>query len=180
MAIDLGGIAKGYAADEAIRIFRQYGIKSALIDLGGNLYALGTKPDGKPWKIGLQNPFGTRGDIFATLHVVDKTLVTSGTYERYFVQDGKRYHHILDTSTGYPVENGLMSVTIISDSSIDADALSTTVFALGLKDGMELVERLKQVDAVFVSTDYKLYTSSGIKQYDFQIVNNKFKIEKLK
>lgn len=177
MAIDLGGIAKGYAADEAIRILQQNGIQNALIDLGGNLYALGTKPDNKPWKIGLQNPFATRGNIFATIQVADKTLVTSGIYERYFTQNGKRYHHILDTTTGYPIENGLASVTIISNSSIDADALSTTVFALGLKDGMEFVESLKQVDAVFVSTDYKLYTSSGIKQYDFQIINDKFRLE---
>ena len=82
----------------------------------------------------------------------------------------------MDTTTGYPIENGLSSVTIISNSSIDADSLSTTVFALGLKDGMEFVESLKQVDAVFVSTDYKLYTSSGIKQYDFQIINDKFRL----
>lgn len=178
MAIDLGAIAKGYAADEAVRILKENGIKSAAADLGGNIYVIGKKPNGSPWKIGIQDPFEPRGNTFATVDVSDRTLVTSGVYERYFMKDGKRYHHILDTSTGYPVDNGLVSVTIISDSSIDADALSTTVFALGLKDGMKYVEKTPHIEAVFVTEDRRVYTSSGIGQYEFKITNERFKLEK--
>lgn len=174
MSIDLGGIAKGYAADEVVRILRENDVKSATIDLGGNLFVLGTKPDGQPWKIGLQNPFDKRGNIFAIVEVADKTLVTSGPYERYFEKSGKRYHHLLDTDTGFPIENGLMGVTIITDCSIDADALSTAVFALGLESGMKYVEEIKKIDAVFVTDDYKVFTSSGIKQYNFQIIDDEF------
>ncbi|MCR4429996.1 MAG: FAD:protein FMN transferase [Tepidanaerobacteraceae bacterium] len=179
MAIDLGAIAKGYAADEAVRILKESGVKSAAVDLGGNIYVIGKKPNGSLWKIGIQDPFEPRGDTFATVDVSDRTLVTSGIYERYFIKDGKRYHHILDTSTGYPVDNDLVSVTIISDSSIDADAISTMVFALGLKDGMKYVEETNDVEAVFVTEDRKVYASSGIGQYEFRITNKKFKLEKL-
>jgi len=179
MAIDLGAIAKGYAADEAVRILKENGVKSAAADLGGNIYVIGEKPNGLPWKIGIQDPFDTRGNTFATVDVADKTLVTSGVYERYFIKDGRRYHHILDTSTGYPVDNGLVSVTIISDSSIDADGLSTAVFALGLKDGMKYVENISHIEAVFVAQNHTVYTSSGIGQYNFTITNNQFKLEKL-
>lgn len=179
MAIDLGAIAKGYAADEVVRILKENGIKSAAADLGGNIYVLGKKPNGSPWKIGIQDPFEPRGNTFATVDVADKTLVTSGVYERYFIKDGKRYHHILDTSTGYPVENGLVSVTIISDRSIDADGLSTAVFALGLKDGLRYVEKIPGVDVVMVTEDRKVYISSGVEKYNFRIVNSRFKLEKL-
>ncbi len=177
MAIDLGGIAKGFATDEVVKILRQNGVESGIADLGGNIFVLGTKPNGKPWTIGLQNPFDTKGSIFATVGVVDKTLVTSGPYERYFEKNGKRYHHILDTYSGFPVENGLMGVTIISDSSIDADALSTTIFALGLEEGMKFVEGLNHIDAVFVTNDYKVYTSPGIKEYNFTIINKQFQMK---
>lgn len=175
MAIDLGGIAKGYAADEVVRILKERGIKNAVADLGGNVYVIGKKPNGEPWKIGIQDPFNIRGDIFAIVEVWgDKTLVTSGVYERFFEEDGKRYHHILDTKTGYPVENGLVSVTIIGDSSIDADALSTTVFSLGVKDGMELIESLPGVDAIFVTANKEVYLTSGVANYNFKITDNSF------
>lgn len=177
MAIDLGAIAKGYAADEVIRILKERGIKSAVADLGGNVYVLGKKPNGQPWKIGIQDPFELRGDIFATVEASDKTLVTSGVYERYFEEGGKRYHHLLDTSTGYPVDNGLVSVTIISDSSMDADALSTTVFSLGLEQGMQLVESLPDVEAVFVTKDKEVYVSSGMSAYNFQITDESFTLK---
>lgn len=179
MAIDLGAIAKGYAADEAVRILKEKGINTAIVDLGGNVYALGKKPNGKPWRVGIQNPDSNRGQVFATVMVSDKTLVTSGPYERFFEKDGKRYHHILDPHSGYPVENGLVSVTIISDSSIEADSLSTAVFAMGLENGMELVKSLPQVEAVFVTADFKVYTSPGIKKYNFQINDDKYKLSSL-
>jgi len=177
MAIDLGGIAKGYAADEAAKVLRQNGITQGTINLGGNILVLGTKPDGSLWRIGIQNPFfKTRGSIMATVEVKDKTLVTSGPYERYFEEDGKIYHHILDTESGYPVDNELMSVTIIADSSIDADALSTAVFAMGLKRGMSFVEKLDNVDAIFITKDYKVYVTSGAKEYNFMITDKEFQL----
>jgi len=177
MAIDLGGIAKGYAADEAARILQDYGIKHATINLGGNILVLGGKSDGRPWRIGIQNPFfKTRGSIMATMEVWDKTLVTSGPYERYFEEGGKLYHHILDTDTGFPVDNDLMSVTIITDSSIDADALSTAVFAMGLEEGMNFIESNKNLDAVFITKDYNVYITPGVKEYNFTIVDKQFRL----
>nr|WP_245641366.1 FAD:protein FMN transferase [Thermovenabulum gondwanense] len=179
MALDLGAIAKGYAADEVMRILKENGIKSAVADLGGNIYVLGTKPNGKSWRIGIQNPFKQRGITFATIEVKDKTIVTSGTYERFFVENGKKYHHILDTKNGYPVENGLVSVTIIGDTSIDCDALSTTTFALGLKEGMKLIENIKGYEAIFVTQDKKVYVTSGVNNYNFTITDEEFKLENL-
>jgi len=177
MAIDLGGIAKGYAADEAAKVLKQYGVKHGTINLGGNVVVLGGKSDGSPWRIGIQDPFfKTRGSIMATVEVTDKTLVTSGPYERFFEKDGKIYHHILNTESGYPVENELMSVTIITDKSIDADALSTTVFAMGLKEGMDFIEKSENMDAVFITKDYKVYVTSGVGQYNFKITDEKFQL----
>ncbi|HHY42516.1 MAG TPA: FAD:protein FMN transferase [Thermoanaerobacterales bacterium] len=179
MSIELGGIAKGYAADEAVKVLRQNGVKHGTVDLGGNIIVIGTKPDGKLWKIGIQNPFfKTRGSIVATVEVADKTLVTSGPYERYIEKDGKIYHHILDTRTGFPVENELMSVTIIAESSIDADALSTTVFAMGLEEGMDFVESIENIDAIFITKDYKVYTTSGVENLNFKIVDKQFELGK--
>ncbi len=163
MLMDLGAIAKGYAADEVGRVLLEKRVKGAVIDLGGNVKVVGKKPDGSKWRVGVQNPFDARGTHFgiATLEG-GSTVVTSGVYERYFIgQDGVHYHHILDTKTGKPVRNALISVTIISSSSIDADGLSTTLFALGLKKGMALAESLDHVQAIFVDEDKKVYMSSG-------------------
>jgi len=165
MLLDLGAIAKGYAADEVERVLLKYRVKGAVIDLGGNVKVSGRKPDGTKWRIGIQNPFDDRGDRLgiATLEG-GYTVVTSGVYERYFTgEDGEHYHHILDTRTGYPVKNGLVSVTILCKSSVDADGLSTSVFALGLQAGMALVESLPEIEAVFVDGDKKVYMSSGAK-----------------
>jgi thiamine biosynthesis lipoprotein len=131
-AIDVGGIAKGYAADEVKRIFENYKIKSALIDLGGNIFALGKKPDQTLWNVEIQDPFNTRGEHAGFIIVEDKSIVTSGNYERYFMKDGKAYHHIIDPKTGYPSESEIISATIISDYSIYGDGLSTGVYIMGL------------------------------------------------
>jgi thiamine biosynthesis lipoprotein len=162
MSIDLGAIAKGYAGDEAARIFKEYGVKNGIISLGGNVVVVGTRPDGKPWRVGIQNPFKPIGNYAAVVEETDKTVVTSGTYERYFIKDGKRYHHILDPSTGYPADNGLASVSIIADKSIDADALSTTVFLLGPEKGMGLVDDLPNVECIMITNDKKITVSSGL------------------
>ncbi|SHG91473.1 FAD:protein FMN transferase [Tepidibacter thalassicus] len=178
MVLDLGGIAKGYAADEIVKILKESNIKHAIINLGGNVFAYGNKPDGTSWKIGIQNPFSQRGDYMGIVNISNKTVVTSGIYERFFEKDGKRYHHILDTVTGYPVENNLVGVSIITNTSIDADALSTAVFSLGLRKGMDFIEKLSDVDAIFITRDYNVYITSGLKE-NFKLINTQFKFNKI-
>lgn len=174
--VDLGGIAKGYAGDEAIKIYKKHGIKSAYVNLGGNVVVLGAKPDGKPWRIGIQNPRAQNGYYLGIIEVTDKAVVTSGDYERFFEKDGVRYHHILDTKTGYPADSGLISATIITDVSMDADALSTSVFILGLEKGLALVESLKGVEAILVTKDKEVYATEGIrKSFTFDDESKEFK-----
>ncbi len=174
MILDLGGIAKGYAADVIASYLQEQGVTSAIINLGGNVYALGSK-GGKNWSLGVQNPFDSRGSYFGVLNVKDKTVVTSGIYERYFEENGVSYHHILSPYTGYPINNSLVSVSIITDNSIDADALSTTTFSLGLQEGINLIESIENTEAIFVDKDYNVYTTSGLKD-NFTITNNDFKL----
>jgi thiamine biosynthesis lipoprotein len=162
MSIDLGAIAKGYAADQVAQYLRSQGFESAMIDLGGNILAMGGKPNQDFWTIGMQNPESPRGDTIGTFRVTNKTVVSSGAYERFFIQDGVRYHHIMDSSTGYPISNNLSSVTIITEHSIDADALSTTAFAMGLAEGLSFVESQPGVEAFFITHDHIVYTTSGI------------------
>ena len=161
-AIDLGGIAKGYIADKMKEFLNENGITSGIINLGGNVLTIGTKKDGSAYTIGIQKPFSEDGSAIASVEITDKTVVTSGIYERYFKVDGKLYHHILDVTTGYPYENELLEVTIITDSSANADALSTTCFSLGLEDGLALIESLKDTEAIFITDDYEMHTTSGI------------------
>ena len=158
--IDLGGIAKGYIADRLKEYLEGEGIEHALIDLGGNMLALGGRYDGTDFRIGLQKPFAETGTAMAALSINDQSVVTSGDYERYFEKDGVIYHHILDPATGYPVQNDLDQVTIISDRSVDGDALSTTCYTYGLEDGMELIRSLDGVEAIFVTKDGEIHTSS--------------------
>lgn len=150
MMVDLGGIAKGYAADEAIRVIKEAGYQHAMVNIGGNVLTLNTKPDGGYWRLGLQDPLKPRGEYMGIVKLNNQTLVTSGSYERYFEVDGKRYHHILNPQTGYPEENSILSVSIITKVSIDADALSTTIFMLGLEKGMQLIENLPDTEAIFI------------------------------
>ena len=157
---DVGAIAKGYIADRVKDFLVKKGVKSAIINLGGNVLCIGSKPDGTPFKVGIQKPFADRNETEAVMDITGKSVVSSGIYERCFKQDGKLYHHILNPQTGYPYENGLISVTIISDQSVDGDALSTTCFALGLEDGLKFAEK-KGVQAVFITEDYELHYTDG-------------------
>lgn len=157
---DVGAIAKGYIADRLKDFLVKKGVKSAIINLGGNVLCIGSKPDGAPFKIGIQKPFADRNETEAVMDIAGKSVVSSGIYERCFKQDGKLYHHILNPQTGYPYDNGLISVTIISDQSVDGDALSTTCFALGLEDGLKFAEK-KGVQAVFITEDYELHYTDG-------------------
>lgn len=157
---DVGAIAKGYIADRMKDLLVKKGVNSAIINLGGNVLCIGSKPDGTPFKVGIQKPFADRNETEAVMDITGKSVVSSGIYERCFKQGGKLYHHILNPQTGYPYENGLISVTIISDQSVDGDALSTTCFALGLEDGLKFAEK-KGVQAVFITEDYELHYTDG-------------------
>ena len=157
---DVGAIAKGYIADRMKDLLVKKGVKSAIINLGGNVLCIGSKPDGTPFKVGIQKPFADRNETEAVMDITGKSVVSSGIYERCFKQNGKLYHHILNPKTGYPYDNSLISVTIISDQSVDGDALSTTCFALGLKDGLKFAEK-KGVQAVFITEDYELHYTDG-------------------
>lgn len=160
--LDLGGIAKGYIADQMKAFLGTKGITSGFINLGGNFLALGPKENGDAYTVGIQKPFAENGSAIATVKVTNETVVSSGVYERYFTVDDTRYHHILDISTGYPYQNNLLGVTVITESSVDGDALSTTCFSLGLDNGMALIESLPDTEAIFITDDYELHTSSGI------------------
>jgi FAD:protein FMN transferase len=162
MQIDLGGIAKGYIADCIADELREQGVKSALLNFGGNVVTIGNKPDGAPWEIGLQNPRGESGKSFwAVVKISDSDVVTSGIYERGFDIDGVRYHHILDPRTGWPVQNGLLTVTACNRSSVLADALTTAMFVLGLEGGMRLAQQFG-IQAIFLSHDGIVKYSDGL------------------
>lgn len=161
-ALDTGGIAKGYIADRLKEYLLSQGITSGLINLGGNVLAIGSKTNGDAYTIGIQKPFDDTGASIASVQIRDQTVVTSGIYERSFEKDGRLYHHILDTDTGYPYDNGLFSVSVICPDSADGDGLSTSCFSLGLEDGMELIESIENAEAVFITSDYQLHCSSGI------------------
>jgi FAD:protein FMN transferase len=168
MAIDLGGIAKGFTADEVLQIFKNYGIKSALINMGASsIYTLGQKPDGTLWAIGVQHPRENDAQVYlGVIHMPEKALSTSGDYERYFIKDGVRYHHIIDPATGYPADSGVMSDTIIISSDIPdcnmlADILTKVTFVLGADKGFKLIDTLPGVSCLAVTTDYKILKSSG-------------------
>ena len=158
--VHLGGIGKGYAVDRAVAVLRAAGVRDFLIQAGGDLYAGGQAGD-TPWRLGIQDPRGPGGEPFAAVELGDATLSTSGDYERFFVSDGVRYHHILDPGTGQPAR-GCRSVTIVAHAATMADGLSTGVFILGPERGMALVERLPDVEAVIVTADNQVRISSGL------------------
>ncbi len=168
--VDFGAIAKGYMADLLKASLMSKGIDSALINLGGNVITIGEKPGGKPWVIGVQDPKEPTGEILGTVTVKNKSVVTSGNYERYFIKDGVRYHHILDPKTGYPGGEGLASTTIIADRSIDCDALSTTTFLLGMDSGLDLINRMDGFEVMYITEDMEYaYSDNFLELYDFQI-----------
>lgn len=164
-AIDLGAIAKGFIADKLKDFLTESGVTSATISLGGNLYAVGKNDlENRPFNIGIQDPKASDGSILGYVAITDKSLVTSGDYQRFFVENGKKYHHILNPETGYPVDNNVSSVTIISDKSMDGDALSTTCFVLGIEKGLALINSIDGIEAVFIDHDNQLYFSDGFEE----------------
>ena len=170
MELDLGGIAKGYIADKVTLFLEDAGVTSAIVDLGGNIVAIGGKAESlldtgaeqSKFTIGIKNPQSESGGLIGTISASDKTVVTSGTYERYFVADGKKYHHILDSESGMPTDTNVLSVTIISEKghSADCDALSTSCLALGVEKGMALIQGIADTEAIFVDTDGQIHLTS--------------------
>lgn len=158
--VDLGAVAKGWATDRLAEYLRQQGVTAAILDLGGNVYALGDK-EGEPFTVGIRDPLAPE-ELTAAVRVKDKAVVTSGVYERGFELEGVTYHHILDPATGWPVQNGLVSVTVIGPRAADADALSTGCFVLGLEKGMALIESIADAEALFITADGELHPSSGL------------------
>ena len=163
MSLDLGALVKGFAADSLCEMLAARKVPRAIIDLGGNIYVYGKKIDNEPWYVGIKNPDNESGDPALVLQLGECSVVTSGVYERFFVQNGKRYHHIFDTRTGYPLETDLLSATVICSSSVDADALSTLVFLLGAEDGIDLLSRMDGVSGVFISKNYKVVATESLK-----------------
>ncbi len=160
MELDFGAVAKGYTGDRLMELFRQSGIASAYVNLGGNVQVLGASPDGDPWRIGIQNPDGE--GYAAVVEVTDQAVVTSGSYERYFEQDGVRYGHIIDPDTGYPARSGLSSVTILSQSGTLADGLSTALFVMGKERAVQFWRTRDDFDFILIGEDGTVTISQGI------------------
>jgi len=161
MKLDLGGIAKGWIADRVAEFLQSNGERNFLLNLGGNILVSGSKPDGEAYRIGVQDPFGDRGEYLGIFKLKGGSVVSSGIYERFSEIGGKRYHHILNTSSGYPVDNGLAGVTILSEHSVDGDALSTAVFVLGIDEGLKLVHSLNGIEAALVDMDGRIIITPG-------------------
>lgn len=160
--LDLGGIAKGYIADEMAACLRAHGCDCAFVNLGGNVLTVGTRPDGTPWRIGVRDPKSPE-TLRAVLPVIGKSVVTSGLYERNFTKDGVFYHHILSPKDGMPVKTDVGGSTIVSDLSLDGDGYSTTLFALGVQGSLEFVESRPELECIIIDTDDNVFVSSGLK-----------------
>lgn len=162
-SLDLGGIAKGYASQKAAEILKENGVTSALMSLGGNVRAVGSKPDGESWSVAVTDPDNNSKSI-GTLKISDKAVVTSGGYQRYFEENGQIYHHIIDTKSGYPADSGLKSVTVVSEDDTLADALSTSLFVMGLeKSGEFYSENSSLFGAVFITDKSEIYVTDNLK-----------------
>ncbi len=179
MKIDFGGIAKGYTSSRIMKIYRDLGVKSGLVNLGGNVQALGSKTDGSKWKVGIQDPEG-KEDYLGTLSIKDQAVITSGGYERYFEEDGKTYHHIIDPRTGYPADSGLLSVTIVSSDGTLADGLSTSLFIMGKEEAIKYwKDHSEEFDGILETEDGTLYVTEGIAE-DFEAKGHKVEVVTLK
>lgn len=163
--IDLGGIGKGYTSQRVMEVFRQAGVTSGMVSLGGNVQCLGTKPDGSLWRIGIQDPWESEGEIAAVVEIADQAVITSGGYERYFVDEatGETYCHILDPKTGWPVKGDLASVSIVSPDGMLADGLSTSLYIMGLEGAQDFWRgQSDQFQAILIDNQGKLYVTEGL------------------
>ena len=176
MSCDLGGIAKGYAADKAVELLKSEGVTSAMLQVGSSVYLLGEKPDGSAYNVGVRDPEGDINDYVGTVLLKDKYITSSGDYERYFESDGKRYCHIFDTASGYPIDNDLHSVTVISDNGAEGDYLSTALFCMGLENGLRKCKN-DGISALFITKDKHIYTA-GADFAEFELTNGDYTYEK--
>lgn len=161
--LDFGAVGKGYAGDEAAQTLRGNGITSALLDIGGNIQAVGAKPDGSSWRVGIKDPF--TGGVLGVLEIADMAVVTSGCYERYFIgEDGKRYGHIINPVTGYPVDNGIASVSVIAKEGKLCDALSTSLFVMGLEKAQNYWSQHQDFDMIIIMEDGNIYLTEPISE----------------
>lgn len=166
--VNLGAIAKGYIADEMKKVLvEEYDVQHAMLSLGGNIVVIGDKADGTKWNVGIADPLDTQS-VKASFSITDKTVVTSGNYERYFEQNGVRYHHILDANTGYPSDSGLISTSILTNNSIDADALSTATYVLGEKRALQMIEKVEDCEVVLIREDGSTVTTMGVSTYGYK------------
>ena len=163
MVVNLGAIAKGTIADELKSYLISKGVKSALINLGGNVLALGSKPDGSGFVVGIQDPDSPLGNYLLSIKIADESVVSSGDYERFFVYNGKVYHHILNPKTGFPADTNIKQVTIVTANSQKADGLSTSVLLLGVQKGIQLIESLDGVEAILITKDHFVYFTKGLR-----------------
>lgn len=175
MEIDLGAIAKGYIADLVQAFLRQQQVSHALINLGGNVQTVGAPPDEQGWAIGLKKPFGAADELIGVIGVNNRSVVTSGIYERYFELNGICYHHILDPHTGYPLDNELLSVTVISDRSLDGDIYTTLLYGLGVEQGIACLADKPGIEALFVTRDRRVICSSQ-RHFSFQLLDDDYRL----
>lgn len=176
MIMDLGALAKGYIADRVKELIIEKGFDAAIVNLGGNVLTVGTKPNADFWRIGVRDPRSDTVTEMGILNLEDNSIVSSGVYERFFLEGEMRYHHIINPKTGYPEQNDMMSVSIVSKNSVDGDALSTTAFLMGLEEGLKYVESLEGIDAVVVMSDLSVYITSGLSE-KFVIVNKDYELK---
>lgn len=162
MMLDFGGAAKGWASDECARIMRENGVKSALINLGGNVYAVGKRADGNLWRIGVADPQSESTENAGIISVCDRAVVTSGSYQRYFTQDGKTYGHIIDTKTGFPADNDLLSVTIVAEEGKLCDVLSTALFVMGREQAEQFWRKNGGFEMILIEKSGEIYITAGI------------------
>ena len=174
MEIDLGAIAKGYIADVVRDFLLAEQVPQGLINLGGNVQTLGASGQ-EGWGIGLKKPFAAEDALLGVIHVSNKSVVTSGIYERYFELDGRRYHHILDPKTGYPLDNELQSVTVISEDSIDGDIYTTLLYGMGIEKSLEYLQDLAHIEAIFVTKQQQIICSSK-RQFGFTLLDNSYQL----
>ncbi|WP_252145188.1 FAD:protein FMN transferase [Yokenella regensburgei] len=173
MELDLGAIAKGYIADRVRDFLRRSGVEEGLINLGGNVLTLGS-PVGE-WGIGLKKPFAAAQETLGTITVNHQSVVTSGTYERFFEQDGRRYHHLLDSRSGYPLDNELNSVTVVSADSLDGDIWTTLLYGLGVEKGCAALEKRHDLEAIFVTKDRRVVLSSQ-RNFHFTLQDDSYRL----
>jgi FAD:protein FMN transferase len=175
-AIHLGGMARGYAVDEAVRILRDRGLRNGIVNFGGDVYALGHKQDGSPWAVGIKEPVAGSFDLAGRVLVSDRSVVTAGDSERYAVDEtGRHYHHILDPTTGYPSNNELVSVTIVSDTALKGDLISTAVFVMGLEKGTQLIMESPHVEGILITSGGDVHLTPGIIEH-FELLNDTFTV----